>query len=909
MFKTKRMFCLVASLAVLLWVLAPTPACSGTGNCSVTMDSNRGVTATFNVQPVGYSLTVVKAGVGDGTVTSRPAGISCGDDCSETYSKVQKVKLTAKADASSIFTGWSGGGCSGTKTCTVTVDTAVTVTADFSLKTPDISVAQTSLQFGGVKVGKKATKTLKIMNNGTEDLLITLSGLEETDFSIQGSSSVTIKSKRSYTLKIVYTPKSAGLETATLEITSNDPDTAMINVALSGTGCDYECCTLPYAATIAEGRAAANDIMQNTGASSISLAFIDGERLVWAETFGLADKGINSVPMTDTMYPICSVSKMLATIAVMKLVDQKQVSLEAPLTDYISSFSMLSPEYTQITVRMLLNHSSGFPGTDYRNAETSSPLQFSYSTQVLETLKTARLKHSPGYLSVYCNDGFTIIEQLVLERTGISYAQFVQDEIFIPLGMNHSRYPLDYFPDGSFAKRHEGDTPLPQLFINTLASGGLYSTPTDMAKIAMMLIGRGKLGNVRILSEDSVAAMGVDETLTSFNPVKANAWSYGLGWDTVIQPGLGAVGVIGWQKGGDGPLAGAVMMIAPEEGLAVVVLGVSGGFSHDKAATIAERMLLRALAEKGRIAAMPTPLQLSTRPEKTPTDELLNSVSGYYASYNSFMRVQRQSDSLNIAKYDTSINGWKDFTTGRTDLMTEFKLRDDDRFSSDANPSASFSFKTADGRQYLIIRYPQGYRHYQDDLIYGQQVTAAGVLPAAWNSRLGKKWLMTNEHPESSDRWASPLMQLPSVDNLLFADYWGGLEVVNPFFSDSRAGMMLLIPQMYGTELDDVVIETRADKEEWIRFGSYLYRPQETIQELSNGTVSIGAEGLAEWRSLDATGVKKPVTITPAVAGGRWKIYDSNFNQIEMGEGTKSVTLSGGTYYLLFHDTATVNVA
>ena len=495
-----------------------------------------------------------------------------------------------------------------------------------------------------------------------------------------------------------------------------------------------------------------------------------------------------------------------------------------------------------------------------------------------------------------------------MERTGISYAQFVQDEIFTPLGMNHSRYPLDYFPDGSFAKRHEGDTPLPQLFINTLASGGLYSTPTDMAKIAMMLIGRGKLGNVRILSEDSVAAMGVDQTLTSFNPVKANAWSYGLGWDTVIQPGLGAVGVTGWQKGGDGPLAGAVMMIAPEEGLAVVVLGVSGGFSHDKAATIAERILLRALAEKGRIAAMPAPLTFSPRPEKTPTDELLNSVSGYYASYNSFMRVQRQSDSLNIAKYDTSINGWKDFITGRTDLMTELKLRDDDRFSSDAHPSVSFSFKTADGRQYLILRYPQGYGHYQDNLIYGQQVAAAGVLPAAWNSRLGKKWLMTNEHPESSGRWASPLMQLPSVDNLLFADYWGGLQVVNPFFSDSRAGMMLLIPQMYGTELDDVVIETRAGKE-WIRFGSYLYRPQETIQELSNGTVSIGAEGLAEWRSLDATGITKTVTITPAVAGGRWKIYDSNFKQIETGEGTKSVTLSGGTYYLLFHDTATVNLA
>ena len=210
-------------------------ACSGTGTCTVNMTSDKAVTATFTQQPQEqYTLTVIKSGTGSGTVTSSPAGINCGADCSETYSKVQKVKLTAKADADSTFTGWSGGGCSGTKTCTVTVDTAVTVTADFALKIPDISVAQTSLDFGSIKVGKKATKTLKITNNGTGDLSITLSGLEGTDFSIQGSRSITIKAKKSYSLKVLFTPKSAGLQTATLKINSNDPDTPELNIALSG---------------------------------------------------------------------------------------------------------------------------------------------------------------------------------------------------------------------------------------------------------------------------------------------------------------------------------------------------------------------------------------------------------------------------------------------------------------------------------------------------------------------------------------------------------------------------------------------------------------------------------------------------------------------------------------------------
>ena len=183
-----------------------------------------------------YTLTVSKSGTGSGTVTSSPAGINCGDDCSETYSKVQKVKLTAKANADSTFTGFSGGGCSGTKTCTVTVDAVVTVTADFALKTPDISVAQVSLDFGSVKVGKKATKPLKITNNGTGDLWITLSGLEGTNFGIQGSSGVTIKAKKSHSLKVLFMPNSAGLKTATLKIDSNDPDTPTVDIPLTGTG-------------------------------------------------------------------------------------------------------------------------------------------------------------------------------------------------------------------------------------------------------------------------------------------------------------------------------------------------------------------------------------------------------------------------------------------------------------------------------------------------------------------------------------------------------------------------------------------------------------------------------------------------------------------------------------------------
>src|SRR5438067_2508979 len=314
-----------------------------------------------------------------------------------------------------------------------------------------------------------------------------------------------------------------------------------------------------YDAAIQEGQTAAQELI-NHGASAVAIALVDDKRIIWSQRFGLADRDTGQIPTDSTMFGIGSVSKMFATIAVMKLVDRGVIDLDTPLVSYLPTFRMAAAGYEKITVRMLLNHSSGFPGTDYRNLTIRSPVP-KYLEQVLQTLSMSPLKAPPGYMSVYCNDGFTITAALVEAMSGKSYVQFVQDEILTPLGMANTRYPLSAFPAGSYAKAYVKGAAKPQEFVNTLASGGVYSTADNMARIAMMLLGGGRVGTTRILSSASVADMAADQTIGSFDPIHNNSFAFGLGWDSVSQPGLAAVGFDGRAKGGDSNDYGAAIIV------------------------------------------------------------------------------------------------------------------------------------------------------------------------------------------------------------------------------------------------------------------------------------------------------------------------------------------------------------
>lgn len=665
---------------------------------------------------------------------------------------------------------------------------------------------------------------------------------------------------------------------------------------LSGCGSDDPHAPLTYEATIAESRLAVHAIMAETGATAVSLAFFDREGILWSEAFGQADQETGRAATTATLFRCASLSKLAATIATLILADRGQLSLDAPLADYLGPevFSMPEDErYRDISIRMLLNHSSGLPGNEDRDGLTAQPFT-GYAAQMMAGLRYQRLKHAPGALCAYNNDGFTLIENLVAAVSGVDYPTFVQQEIFDPLEMRQSQYQDIPLPPDRAVKSYVDDVLQPDVVINVYGSGGICSTPEDFAQIGRLFLNDGLGDSSALLSPTAVLSTGEDQTLGTFNPVPCEAYRYGLGWDTMAQPGLTAVGVMSWQKTGDfSPYTGTNLLVLPDEGLGAVVFGTSNGFTSQHAVQICERILISALVEKGRLSAMPTPLSQASQPKAEVPGGDRSTYSGYYASSSALYRLSYDaSDALLLEQY--TAKGW-------SPLYQHFRLRDDGWFAADDDPVLALKPLTSEGRRYLARRQNLGMGHYATLGLIGQQIERRDDIVSIWRTVYGEEtWLPVNSRSLASfldARPDDPRASFTAIPDL--PDYLLGIEanVLRNRLPPSDTwldGMFLYLP-FAGQHIKEAAIESWQG-EQWLRSGSWLYRPLSGLPAVTASvSVPIVPEGFAEWRRL---GVAGSLSISNATA---WLIYDANFVLQRAGRGDSlNIRVSAGHYLLCY---------
>lgn len=583
-------------------------------------------------------------------------------------------------------------------------------------------------------------------------------------------------------------------------------------------GCGGSNSPEPYLpGTIAWGRSALREATEAPGGKvrAASVALLHEDRLVWQEAFGMADSASGTPATPETRFNVGSVSKVLTALAVMILVDRRLLELDAPVVRYLPQFQMLSPGYRDITVRHLLTHASGLPGTYLHNMFAFAPLP-GYAAELESALADQHLKHAPGAMAVYCNDGFTLVERIVAAVTGQAYPAFVQTAILTPLGMALSSYTLQPLPAGSFARGAIGGVEQRQEFVMGHATGGLCTTPGDLMKLASLLLQGGEHGGQRVVSKAGLAELGSIQNTGMHNPL-APDWHPGLGWDSARHPGLDAAGVLAWQKSGNTMFYASDFYVLPRARLALLLTGSAADFMPGP---IAEGILLRALHEMGTLRALPAPASTAPPPLATVSATAVQALLGVYGRTSKPVKaLSPDHQRIDLWVWSAKVQGWEPLCHG-------LRLRSDGWWWSDAQPASHYRWEQTEGRRYLLMRERAGAGHYWATTPVGQQMPPAPApLSPAWTARLGSTWHVANEAPDSiplaTGAGTATLQELPDLPGYLF---WDDSQFLLPLSSD-RAAMTVQVPMNAGRDLVELVVSTR-EQEECVHAAGWVYRRQ-----------------------------------------------------------------------------------
>jgi uncharacterized protein YbbC (DUF1343 family)/CubicO group peptidase (beta-lactamase class C family) len=251
-----------------------------------------------------------------------------------------------------------------------------------------------------------------------------------------------------------------------------------------------------------------------------------GDRVLYRKAFGMRSLVPRPDPLTlDTVYDVASLTKVLATLpAVLALVDDGKVSLDAPLGRYLHEFG--GPAFREVTVRRVLTHSAGFPDLP---SPAAIPQGFPEAARLLAR---ADLRYSPGSTFHYSDTGFILLGELVRRVSGEPLDQFMRKRFYGPLGMKDSTFrpPAEWKPRlaptevlGSGMLRgvvHDGNA---RLLGGVAGHAGLFSTADDVARFCRMLLRGGELNGKRYLKQATIRA--------SFAPHQIGETTRGLGWD------------------------------------------------------------------------------------------------------------------------------------------------------------------------------------------------------------------------------------------------------------------------------------------------------------------------------------------------------------------------------------------
>jgi CubicO group peptidase (beta-lactamase class C family) len=265
------------------------------------------------------------------------------------------------------------------------------------------------------------------------------------------------------------------------------------------------------------------DRLAQAGIPGAAISITRGTEVLHVRGFG-QDSG--RTPVTEhTRFRIASLSKAFTSLAVMQLVDAGKLSLDDPVYAHLPEFRIADPRGADITIRQLLNQTSGLADRNVPDLSRPQPTNLARATI---SLHSARLVADPGTEFNYHNPNYQVAGRLVEVVSGETFNDYLRDHIFRPAGMDESlntssdNTPVSGLADGNvLAYGQPVAMQAPGDFAD--GAGGVVSTAADMAQWLILQANGGVAANgTRLVSENSMAEMHTSHGDSS----------YGLGWGT-----------------------------------------------------------------------------------------------------------------------------------------------------------------------------------------------------------------------------------------------------------------------------------------------------------------------------------------------------------------------------------------
>ncbi len=263
------------------------------------------------------------------------------------------------------------------------------------------------------------------------------------------------------------------------------------------------------------------DRMKYYKVNGVSLAVIENGEIQWAKAYGVSDASTGEKLSTKSLFQIASIGKVVTTLAALKLVKDKKITLDEDVNNKLTSWKVAENKFTikeKVTLRRLLCHSAGFTD-DYGFAGYSvtdsipSLINIIKAQPPANNTKALIVNYVPGTLMQYSGGGYLIIQQLIEDITRMSFTDYVEKEIFNKLNLQSSTY--NYYPDRikglKIARGHDenGNINAKEKYhvYPESAAAGFWSTPGDLAKILIEMQQEYKGTSDKILNQQLLDSM------------------------------------------------------------------------------------------------------------------------------------------------------------------------------------------------------------------------------------------------------------------------------------------------------------------------------------------------------------------------------------------------------------------